>query len=57
MNTLYLQEVRGLSALQAGLDTLPMAAMTMVFSPISGRIVGSRGSRAALGSGRGGPGH
>ena len=48
INTLYLQEVRGLSALQAGLDTLPMAVMTMVMSPISGRIVGSRGSRLPL---------
>jgi EmrB/QacA subfamily drug resistance transporter len=48
MNTLYLQEVRGLSALHAGLDTLPMAVMTMVMSPISGRIVGSRGSRLPL---------
>ena len=48
MNTLYLQEVRGLSALQAGLDTLPMAVLTMVMSPISGHIVGRRGSRAPL---------
>jgi EmrB/QacA subfamily drug resistance transporter len=48
MNTLYLQEVRGLSALHAGLDTLPMAVSTMVMSPISGRIVGSRGSRLPL---------
>jgi EmrB/QacA subfamily drug resistance transporter len=48
VNTLYLQEVRGLSAVHAGLDTLPMAALTMVFSPISGRIVGSRGSRWPL---------
>jgi EmrB/QacA subfamily drug resistance transporter len=48
INTLYLQEVRGLSAVHAGLDTLPMAAMTMVLSPLSGRIVGSRGSRLPL---------
>ncbi len=48
LNTLYLQEVRGLSALQAGLDTLPMAAMTMLLSPISGRIVGRRGGRIPL---------
>jgi len=48
LNTLYLQEVRGLSAVQAGLDTLPMAVMTMIVSPISGRIVGSRGSRLPL---------
>jgi EmrB/QacA subfamily drug resistance transporter len=48
LNTLYLQEVRGLSALHAGLDTLPMAAMTMLASPISGRIVGTRGPRLPL---------
>jgi MFS family permease len=48
INTLYLQDVRGLSAVDAGLDTLPMAVMTMVLSPISGRIVGSRGSRLPL---------
>ncbi len=48
VNTLYLQEVRGLSALHAGLDTLPMAVATMVMSPLSGRIVGTRGSRLPL---------
>jgi EmrB/QacA subfamily drug resistance transporter len=48
LNTLYLQEVRGLSALQAGLCTLPIAAMTLVFAPVSGRIVGHRGPRIGL---------
>jgi EmrB/QacA subfamily drug resistance transporter len=48
LNTLYLQEVRGLSALHAGLYTLPMAAMTVVFAPIAGRLVGSRGPRLPL---------
>jgi EmrB/QacA subfamily drug resistance transporter len=48
LNTLYLQDVRGLSALRAGLDTLPMAAMVMVLPPISGRIVGTRGARVPL---------
>ncbi len=48
LNTLYLQDVRGLSALQAGIDTLPMAAMTMLLPPISGRIVGRRGARIPL---------
>jgi EmrB/QacA subfamily drug resistance transporter len=48
LNTLYLQEVRGLSPLRAGLCTLPMAAMTMVLPPISGRIVGTRGARIPL---------
>ncbi len=48
LNTLYLQEVRGLSPLQAGLATLPMALMTMLASPLSGRMVGRRGPRLPL---------
>jgi len=48
LNTLYLQDVRGLSALHAGLDTLPMAVTAMIVSPISGRMVGKSGSRAPL---------
>jgi EmrB/QacA subfamily drug resistance transporter len=48
LNTLYLQEVRGLSPLSAGLCTLPLAAMTVLCSPISGRIVGAHGARAPL---------
>jgi EmrB/QacA subfamily drug resistance transporter len=48
LNTLYLQDVRGFSPLKAGLSTLPMAAMTMLLPPISGRIVGSRGARIPL---------
>jgi EmrB/QacA subfamily drug resistance transporter len=48
LNTLYLQDVRGLSPLHAGLDTLPMAAMTALFPPISGRIVSRRGARIPL---------
>jgi EmrB/QacA subfamily drug resistance transporter len=48
LNTLYLQDVRGLSPLEAGLDTLPLAAMTMLFAPVSGRIVGRRGGRIPL---------
>ena len=42
LNTLYLQEGRGYTALHAGLLTLPMAAMICVFAPVSGRLVGSR---------------
>ncbi|MGH3243708.1 MAG: DHA2 family efflux MFS transporter permease subunit, partial [Spirillospora sp.] len=48
LNTLYLQNVRGMSALEAGLYLLPMAAMTAVFGPLSGRLVGSRGPRLPL---------
>ncbi|MFI7098818.1 MFS transporter [Streptomyces sp. NPDC050161] len=48
MNTLYLQNIRGLSALEAGLYMLPMAGMTLLFAPLSGRLVGSRGPRLPL---------
>lgn len=48
LNTLYLQEVRGLSALQAGLCTLPLAVMTLIFAPLSGHLVGSIGPRVPL---------
>ena len=48
LNTIYLQDVRGYSALHAGLYMLPMAAMTAICSPISGRIVGARGPRLPL---------
>ena len=49
LNTLYLQKVRGFSPLHAGLATVPIAVMTLIFAPISGRIVGSRGPRIPLG--------
>ncbi|MFF3620186.1 MFS transporter [Streptomyces sp. NPDC002467] len=48
LNTLYLQDVRKLDALTAGLYMLPMAAMTLVIAPMSGRLVGSRGPRLPL---------
>jgi EmrB/QacA subfamily drug resistance transporter len=48
LNTLYLQTVRGYSPLQAGMCTLPMAVMALVFSPLSGRVLGSRGGRVPL---------
>ncbi|HEU5030039.1 MAG TPA: MFS transporter [Spirillospora sp.] len=48
LNALYLQDVRGMSALHAGLYLLPMAAMSAVFAPLSGRLVGSRGPRPSL---------
>lgn len=48
LNTLYLQEIRGLSALDAGLYTLPIAAMTLIFAPLSGRLTGHSGPRAGL---------
>jgi EmrB/QacA subfamily drug resistance transporter len=48
LNTLYLQEVLGLSPVEAGLATVPMAVMTVVVSPLSGRMVGRRGPRLPL---------
>jgi EmrB/QacA subfamily drug resistance transporter len=48
LNTLYLQDGRGYSALHAGLLTVPMAVMIIVFAPISGRLVASRGPRLPL---------
>ncbi|AKU15444.1 MFS transporter [Luteipulveratus mongoliensis] len=48
LNTLYLQDVRGLSPLRAGLLMLPLAVMTVIFAPISGRLVGSLGPRLPL---------
>ncbi|MEU1194876.1 MFS transporter [Streptomyces sp. NPDC005813] len=48
LSTLYLQNVRGLDALHAGLWMLPMAALCFVCAPLSGRVVGSRGPRLPL---------
>ncbi|MFE6336407.1 MFS transporter [Streptomyces sp. NPDC057798] len=48
LSTLYLQNVRGLSALEAGLWMLPMAVPTFLCAPLSGRLVGSRGPRVPL---------
>ncbi len=48
LNALYLQSVRGFSPLQAGLLTLPMAVVTGLLPPLSGRLVGTRGPRISL---------
>ncbi|MET9500631.1 MFS transporter [Streptomyces sp. NPDC006622] len=48
LSTLYLQNVRGLDALHAGLWMLPMALPTFLCAPLSGRLVGSRGPRVPL---------
>lgn len=45
LNTLYLQQSRGFTALQAGLATVPMAASTVLFSPLAGRLLGRFGPR------------
>ncbi len=48
LNTLYLQEVRNLSPLNAGLYVLPIAGMQIVAAPLSGRLVASVGARLPL---------
>jgi EmrB/QacA subfamily drug resistance transporter len=48
LNTLYLQETRHLSPLDAGIRLLPLALATFVMAPVSGRIVGARGARLPL---------
>jgi MFS family permease len=48
LTTLYLQDVRHLSALNAGLYMLPIAGTQIVFSPLSGRLVGRIGARPSL---------
>jgi EmrB/QacA subfamily drug resistance transporter len=48
LSTLYLQNVRGLDALHAGLWMLPMAVPVFLCAPLSGRLVGNRGPRLPL---------
>jgi len=48
LNTLYLQDVRGLSPVEAGVATVPVALMIVLVSPLSGRIVGRRGPRVPM---------
>ena len=48
MNTLYLQDALGYSALKAGLMTLPIAIGSTLVSPLSGRVVAARGPRVPL---------
>jgi EmrB/QacA subfamily drug resistance transporter len=48
MMSLYLQDERGFSAMHTGLVYLPIAIGALVFSPLSGRLVGRFGSRPSL---------
>ncbi len=48
LSTLYLQDVRGLSALQAGLTVLPMPVVMALCAPVAGRVVARRGPRIPL---------
>ncbi|MEY9857265.1 EmrB/QacA subfamily drug resistance transporter [Catenulispora sp. GAS73] len=48
MNTLYLQNALGYSALKAGLLTLPIAVASVIVGPRSGRWVANHGPRVPL---------
>ena len=48
MMSLYLQSARGYSAMHTGLIYLPIAIGALVFSPVSGRLVGRFGARPSL---------
>ena len=48
MMSLYLQDERGFSAMHTGLIYLPIAVGALIFSPLSGRLVGRFGSRPSL---------
>ncbi len=48
LTTLYLQQVRGLSPVEAGLATVPVAVTIIAVSPLSGALVGRSGARAPL---------
>jgi EmrB/QacA subfamily drug resistance transporter len=46
--TLYLQDVRGMSAMRAGLQLLPMAGMIAFGAVVSSRILARRGARLPM---------
>ncbi|MGC4933394.1 DHA2 family efflux MFS transporter permease subunit [Gordonia sp. DT30] len=46
--SLYLQELRGLSAIETGAMLLPPAVAVLILSPLSGRAVGRFGTRPSL---------
>ena len=48
MMSLYLQNERGYSAMHTGLIYLPIALGALLFSPLSGRLVGRYGARPSL---------
>ncbi len=45
LTTLYLQDVRGLTAWQAGVQLIPLAATTAAAGPAAGRVMARRGGR------------
>jgi hypothetical protein len=52
VTTLYLQDVRAMAALIAGLSLLPVGVMIVLLSPLTGRLVSRRDPRLPLVSSR-----
>jgi predicted MFS family arabinose efflux permease len=48
VNTQYLQDIRGLSPLAAGVCLVPLGVVVTVLSPLTGRLVAARGPRLPL---------
>jgi MFS family permease len=48
LSSLYLQDVRGLSAWHAGMAIVPAAVTVTIVSPYSGRLVAAHGARPSL---------
>jgi EmrB/QacA subfamily drug resistance transporter len=48
LNALYLQQQRQMSAFHTGLYTLPLALAMSLSAPVSGRLLGNRGTRPSL---------
>ncbi|MEV6443396.1 MFS transporter [Amycolatopsis sp. NPDC051716] len=48
VTTQYLQDVRGMTALSAGLCLLPVGVLVVALSPRTGKLVGTRGPRLPL---------
>src|SRR5204862_106759 len=48
VTTQYLQDVRGMTALSAGLCLVPVGVLVLALSPRTGRLVGTRGPRLPL---------
>jgi len=53
LSTLYLQDARGFTPLQAGLTIIPLAAAQAIAANVSGRLVAAHRDRAALALGGG----
>jgi EmrB/QacA subfamily drug resistance transporter len=47
-NTLYLQDVKGFAPIATGLLFMPAGVAILIASPISGRLVGARGTRLPM---------